>query len=144
VESTTWDGLPISSERPHGAAILTWRLATNGRERLILHRAHHGPEFEGEWAWTPPSGARLPGETIEECARRELLEETGLTLDISSTDFGTDQWAVFLAEAPADADVVLDPEHDRSLWTSADDAIARCLPDHVGASFDRAVRALDE
>lgn len=143
MEDTTWDGLPIGSEEPHGAAVLTWRSAADGREWLILHRAYHGPEFEGDWAWTPPSGARLPRETIEGCARRELLEETGLQLEISPTRLGSDLWAVFIAEAPADTAVVLDAEHDRSVWATADEAIARCLPDQVGASFRLAVRALE-
>jgi 8-oxo-dGTP pyrophosphatase MutT (NUDIX family) len=109
-----------------------------------LHRAHNGPEYEGDWAWTPPSGARLPGEEIEECARRELFEETGLRLEISPTALGTDGWAIFVAEAQAGCDVVLDAEHDRSLWTSSDDAGSRCLPDHVGIAFRRLTESLSD
>ena len=144
MEDTTWDGLPISSEEPHGAAVLTWRSGPDGPEWLILHRAHQGPDFEGDWAWTPPSGARLPGEAIEECARRELIEETGMRLDISPTELGSEGWAIFIAEASAASDVVLDAEHDRFLWTSSEEAVTRCRPDHVGASFRLAARDLDD
>ena len=78
---TTWDGKPIASEPPYGAMVLVYRMNGEQPEFLILHRAQLGPDFEGDWAWTPPSGARQPGETIEECARRELWEEAGLRVD---------------------------------------------------------------
>ena len=59
---TTWDGLPVAREKPYGASILVWRRAGAGREWLVLHRAHHGRDYAGDWGWTPPAGARLPGE----------------------------------------------------------------------------------
>lgn len=49
---------------------------------LLLHRKHNGSAYEGDWAWTTPSGARLPGELVHACAQRELAEETGLTLPL--------------------------------------------------------------
>jgi hypothetical protein len=67
-----------------------------------------------------------------------------MTLDISPTALGSEGWAIFIAEAPATTDVVLDAEHDRFLWTSSDEAVARCLPDHVGASFRLAARDLGD
>jgi 8-oxo-dGTP pyrophosphatase MutT (NUDIX family) len=132
----TWDGHPVSPEKPYGASIVVWRRASDGREFLILHRTHAGgPEFEGDWAWTPPSGARFPGELLEDAARRELAEEASLELPLELTGLGNDEWAVFVAEAPADALVVLDEEHDRFAWVSAAEAAARCRPALVGRTL---------
>jgi len=49
-----------------------------GWEYLPLHRAHRGAGYAGDWAWTPPSGARLPGEPVLAGALRELKEEAGI------------------------------------------------------------------
>ena len=70
----TWDGLPVVPDEPKGAAILV-RSAGN---YLILHRAHHGPAYEGDWAGRhhPARGCR--GEPVLAAAVREVGEETGL------------------------------------------------------------------
>ena len=140
--STTWDGLPISDQPPFGAAIVVFRPGRARPEFLLLHRAHHGPDYLGDWAWTPPSGARLPGEPIETCAARELHEETGLLLPLVPTECGSADWPLYLAEAPPDAPVVLDGEHDRFEWVPADQASLRCLPEQVGRSLAAAERWL--
>src|SRR5215467_11964263 len=75
---TTWDGEPISREPPHGATVVVASRAPGGWRYVLLHRAHRGPAWEGDWAWTPPSGSRKPGEEVAACAARELREETGL------------------------------------------------------------------
>jgi 8-oxo-dGTP pyrophosphatase MutT (NUDIX family) len=129
---TTWDGLPVARENPVAVAIVVWRGRSGGREYLILHRRHGGTAREGEWAWTPPSGARQPGEEPHDAAEREVWEETGLRLELEPLAHETDEVALFAAEAPPDARVVLDPEHDRFEWTRLDDALARCLPAVVG------------
>lgn len=125
---TTWDGLPISPIPPFGTSIIVYRRGESGIEFLILHRAHDGPTYEGEWAWTPPAGSRLPGEPVDVCAQRELLEETGLTLPLHFTGYGLDNWALYYAEARADQPVTLDAEHDRYEWVTREEALARCLP----------------
>ena len=128
--TTTWDGLPVSSEPPFGASVLVWRRAEEGVEWLVLHRAHHGPEYDGDWAWGPPSGARLPGEPLEECARRELLEEAGLDTDPVPTPCGNPEWPLFVVRAD-EPEIVLSPEHDAWRWLSTEEACRRCLPASV-------------
>jgi 8-oxo-dGTP pyrophosphatase MutT (NUDIX family) len=131
----TSDGQSISREPPYGAGVVVWRRGGDGVELLVLHRSHHGPAYEGDWAWGPPAGARLPGEPIEECVARELREETGLELPVVPTPCGRAEWPLFAAEAPADATVTLSPEHDAFRWLPLDQATARCLPARVGAGL---------
>jgi 8-oxo-dGTP pyrophosphatase MutT (NUDIX family) len=138
--AATWDDVPVAMDPPHGCAIVLWREASRGREYLVLHRRHAGPPgYEGDWAWTPPSGSRQPGERLEEAARRELAEETGLELSIRPTEFGSEKWPVFAAQAPTTADVALDAEHDQFRWVPAETAAALCLPSAVG----RTITAVD-
>jgi 8-oxo-dGTP pyrophosphatase MutT (NUDIX family) len=129
-----------AGERPYGCAVVVWRAGENGREYLILHRrTARGPAYEGEWAWTPPSGARSPGENIDDTARRELREETGLELAIARTAAGGEDWPAYVAQASSKVEVTLNEEHDRFLWVSVDDAERLCLPPMVG----QAIRSVD-
>jgi 8-oxo-dGTP pyrophosphatase MutT (NUDIX family) len=139
---TTWDGLPVSDEPPFGATVVVYRNRGATLEILLLHRAHHGPEYAGDWAWTPPAGSRLPGEPIDECARRELLEETGLDLALTPTVFGTAEWPHYLARAPLAAAVVLDAEHDRFEWVAANQAPPRCLPDLMRLPLESVIQRI--
>ena len=133
---TTWDGLPIAPDEPTGATVVVRRL--DGLV-LLLHRAVNGTEYEGDWAWTAPAGARRPGEPILVGALRELAEEAGLSgVDIAPVDVGGG-WALFTAEVPADTAVALiDPEHDRFEWVPPAEASARIRPEWVGAGLLRA------
>jgi predicted metal-dependent hydrolase len=129
-----------TGEKPYGCSVIVWRTGEDGREYLILHRqTARGPEYEGDWAWTPPSGAREPGEPPDATAKRELREETGLELPITPSALREEEWAVYAAEAAPDAQVVLNDEHDRFRWVSAAEAERLCLPPMVG----RSIRAMD-
>lgn len=141
----TWDGQPIAPESPFGATVVVYRRMDAGVEYLLLHRAHEGPEYEGDWAWTPPSGARHPGEPIDGCAARELFEEAGLRADIRMVSAATAEWAVFVAEVPADALFTLhDVEHDRFEWVWIDEALARCKPRTVADGVALAARSIGD
>jgi 8-oxo-dGTP pyrophosphatase MutT (NUDIX family) len=140
---TTWDGQPISPDPPHGAAIVVYRRTPDGLAFLMLHRAHQGPDHEGDWAWGCPSGARHPGEPVDDCAVRELLEESGLTLECVAVDVvGQENWPCYLAEAPAGAEVVLSAEHDRYEWLPLNVAVEMCLPVEIGAGLRRAAELI--
>jgi len=105
-----------------------------GWEYLLLHRAHRGPDYAGDWAWTPPSGARLPGEPVLAGALRELKEEAGISsAELLPVDL-SGHWAIFLAEVPAAIQIRLDAEHDRFEWVPEAEALARCKPASVAAS----------
>jgi 8-oxo-dGTP diphosphatase len=47
---------------------------------LLQHRDNI-PGLPHAGLWAPPGGHREPGESLEECARREFLEETAYRLD---------------------------------------------------------------
>jgi lipoyl(octanoyl) transferase len=111
-----------------------------GAKLLVLRRA---PERHGYWSIV--AGGVEPGERPAAAARRELAEETGLDADVlelkislsysllddppearSRYEPGIETVTVhpFLAEAPPGWEPVLDAEHDRSRWCSAQDALA--------------------
>ncbi|HEY9475706.1 MAG TPA: NUDIX domain-containing protein [Mycobacteriales bacterium] len=128
---TTWDGLPISDEPPFGAMVVVYRRSPS--RLLMLHRAHHGPDYAGDWAWTPPSGSRQPGEDITACALRELAEEAGIEgAAITPLEVASERWSHFGYELP-EATVVrlVDPEHDRYEWLPIAEALARVRPELV-------------
>jgi 8-oxo-dGTP pyrophosphatase MutT (NUDIX family) len=138
-EYTTWDGEPISRERPHGATIVVASRAPHGWRYLLLHRAHHGLDYDGDWAWTPPSGSRKPGEEVTACAIRELREETGLVERPRAVVAGDVDWALFALEIPWGTPIAVDgTEHDRLEWVTYADACLRCRPPALAASFTTA------
>jgi 8-oxo-dGTP pyrophosphatase MutT (NUDIX family) len=134
----TWDGKPIALEDPRGITVLVRRRLGDGVETLLLHRAHNGADYEGDWAWTSPAGARLPGEPVLEAAERELAEEAGISgVDLAPLDLSS-PWARFLIDVPVDLDVdLVDPEHDRYEWVPVDEARRRVLPERAAANFRR-------
>ena len=143
---TTWDGLAVARERPYACCVVVWREVEGRREFLLLHRlAPGGAGYEGEWAWTPPSGARQPGEEPEAAARRELEEEIGLALPLSPLPDATasEDVALYVAQAPPNAEVVLDDEHDRFLWLPLEEALPKCLPPVVASGLSNAAAWID-
>jgi 8-oxo-dGTP pyrophosphatase MutT (NUDIX family) len=142
-EYTTWDGEPVSRERPHGATVVVAARSPEGWRYVLLHRGHHGPDFEDDWAWTPPSGSRKPGEDVAACAARELREETGLVAGPQSVLTSDTDWAVFALEVPWGTAIAVDgTEHDRFEWVTYADALDRCRPAVLATTFVTACQAL--
>ena len=65
-------GRPAANLRPGARVILL-----DGRDRILLFRVR-APGQEPPESWIIPGGALQRGESHEDCARRELWEETGL------------------------------------------------------------------
>ncbi len=145
--ATTYDGLAVAGDPPQGATVVVHRRGPKGLELLILRRAQIGPDAayepspDGDWTWTPPAGARLPGEPVGLCAQRELLEETGLVLPLRLTEAGSDHWRVFTAQARPDARIVLSGEHITYAWVALEVALRRCRPQLVADQIRAALGA---
>lgn len=128
---------------PHGAAIAVWREADAGVEWLLLHHdpAHRDRnDLPGEWDWGCPSGSRFPGEPLEDCARRELEEETGLGLAIHLV-LADATWPWFIARADSDASVRLSEEHDAYRWLALEEALDLIRPVSVARQFEHAAQS---
>ncbi len=82
-------GLDLLPVPAHSASIsaLTWRRGPSGPEVLVMLRT----PGHGLW-WSSVTGMVEPGETSEAAARRELMEEAGLSGNLLPLDFSHSFW----------------------------------------------------
>ena len=89
------------------AGTLLYRRGPSGKLEVLL--VHASGNYNRKAPWGIPKGLGDPGETLEQTARRETLEETGVVAgelrDLSSIDYKKSRKRVhaFAGEAPADA-----------------------------------------
>ena len=111
------------------AAVVVLRETQRGVETLLMRR-----RFTPAGTWSQVAGKLRAGETAWQAGLRELREETGLTpISFHSTDtceryYEPDRDAitlapVFVAYVAADAEPVLNEEHDAHRWCDLDTAI---------------------
>ncbi|UYQ76625.1 NUDIX hydrolase [Glutamicibacter sp. JL.03c] len=103
------------------AGAIPWRILDDKLQVLLIHR----PKYD-DWSW--PKGKLDPGESIAECAIREVREEIGLRITLgiplSATAYSVKQKSkvVYYWAAKTDAQTVIDPdgaECDGTQWVSA-------------------------
>jgi 8-oxo-dGTP pyrophosphatase MutT (NUDIX family) len=117
-------------------------VARRGRaEVLVVHRSPEGGGY-----WHTIAGGVEPGETADEAARRELLEETGFAVEhlppaepaveflYALSEETADRQQLyepgivevhvdcFIVDAPDDWEPMLDHEHDGYRWVAAAEA----------------------
>jgi Tfp pilus assembly pilus retraction ATPase PilT/8-oxo-dGTP pyrophosphatase MutT (NUDIX family) len=112
--------------------VIVVRPLADGWRVLALQR---GPDTRCPRAWETVHGHIESGETPEDAAVREVLEETGLAVahlfNVRVVPFYLHKTKtlqlslVFAAFVDEPADVVTGPEHQDSTWLSVEDAIAR-------------------
>ncbi len=134
-----------------------YRGTPTGREYAVLvrHASTRGSEFE---SWHLPKGTVVRNETLEDAARREILEESGLHCDIDAylgciqarfrhpvKGIEVDR-AVHYFLTPWDGSPpgAMDHEHDAILWLPPSEAAALLdrLPKSEGEIIRRAERWL--
>jgi 8-oxo-dGTP diphosphatase len=102
------------------------RDGADGPEVLLVHRAEYDD-------WSFPKGKLERGETLEECALREVEEETGLRCalgrELESTSYkdakGRPKNVRYWAMEVVGGSLRYDYEIDAALWLSPEDAVAR-------------------
>ncbi len=58
-------------------------IVVEGDSVLLVKHHGHGPEDGYVW-WVPPGGGGEGDESLAECAKRETLEETGLSVELGN------------------------------------------------------------
>ena len=130
------------NEAPRGAAI--YLLREDGAA-LLQHRDDN-PEIPLSGLWVPPGGHVEPGETSEDCIRREFLEESGYTLgDVYVlTEFLDDHaegfqplWMTFFWSLYDGIASIVCNEGQALEFVSRDDAAIKNVPPYLIHLWDR-------
>lgn len=112
------DAMPIDKDAgPAGRASGITFLTSDGE--VLMIRRGNGGDYPGTWA--VPGGHQNHGETLEECARRECFEETGIKYEGPlEVLFDDGQFCNYLARGVDKASVNLNHESTGYDWCSID------------------------
>lgn len=125
----TWDSLDVSKYPPYGVGIVVYKIKAGSISYLLLRRSWKN---QGDnWEWGPPGGARLPGEKVEDCMKRELYEETGLKRSAVLTEVGDKTWFIYSLQIEESKNIILSREHDQFIWVPLEKAIKKCSPELI-------------
>ena len=124
-----------SSTHPHlkngvtqAAGGLVWQQTEAGPRLAVIHRPRYND-------WALPKGKLEKGETFQECALREVNEETGLAVRLGEfagcVGYQLPGWPApkivlyWHMELDGPPDFIANAEADRLEWLSAQEALAR-------------------
>ncbi len=115
----------------HAAGGVVWRVEDSGLKVAVVHR----PLYDD---WTFPKGKLDPGETDEQAARREVLEETALVCDLEeelpSVHYldhkGRFKQVRYWKMAVRSGEFTVNDEVDELVWVSLSDAAELLTYEH--------------
>jgi predicted NUDIX family NTP pyrophosphohydrolase len=117
------------------AGTLLYRATADGWEVLLVHPSGN---YNRRAPWSIPKGIPEPGEELEQAARRETLEETGVTADVlvplGSVCYRRSQKRIHAFAGAVDGSCkprCASWEVDRAEFLSLDEAKARIHPDQA-------------
>ncbi len=129
------------------AGTLLYRRGPSGKLEVLL--VHASGNYNRNAPWGIPKGLGDLGETLEQTARRETLEETGVVAgelrDLSSIDYKKSRKRVHAFAGKAPADAAPRPaswEIDQAAFLPLDEARLRIHPDQA-PFLDRLLELLD-
>ena len=115
----------------------------NGKPQVLMV---HRPKYDD---WSFPKGKADAGETDEDCALREVREETGLRCElgrplpaVSYRSKGRTKRVRYWLMHPQEGEFTADDEVDEVAWVGLDDARTRLTYDHDRALLDVVARLL--
>lgn len=123
--------MPVDKMAGAGGRAAGIMFLTKENEALLIRRGQGGGDFPGTWC--VPGGHQNEGETLEEAARRECEEETGIKYDGKlEVLFDDGQFCYYIARNAEKTEVKLNYESSGYDWTAIGDLP---LPMHPGLNI---------